>query len=263
MKKLICILLAILLLTLSGCSRGNEVIRNDKYKIVEHKGEYALQLHDPAAYSSPSDSGDVLGNAPVHTIVFPSVAKLKEALESGTFSDSSLAHMRSNFAKSRIGGIKICNPFQLYEAVLPEGLSAGGVQWFGDAYVFPLGDHGALRFTDKEGHDDFAKTRDIESGKAKILSVTTTEDRNAKVVAYENLAGAPRKMVTYSHTSGGKTITVAEQYNLDESETVPYRISFWGSCDGAYFTGYMYQLDQRPSYEWVTSFGLKPYTEAE
>jgi hypothetical protein len=138
------------------------------------------------------------------------------------------------------------------------------IEWFGDSYVFLIGDNCSVYLTDKSGYEECAKQNDIESGKSKIISVDTIEDRNARVVTYESyLSATPRKMVTYSITSGGKTITIAERYNLNESDTIPFSINFWGNCDGAYFTGYMYGLTERPSYEWVASFGLKPYVETE
>ena len=58
-------------------------------------------------------------------------------------------------------------------------------------------------------------------------------------------------------------MTIQELYFLNESETIPRSISIWGSTGGTYFTGYMGGFTERPSYEWVTSFGLKPYVETE
>lgn len=261
MKRYICILLAILLLTLSGCSRGVEVLSNDQYSIMEEDGQHYMKLHKAVSVTSGSTSAGT-AQAP-YVIKFSSLEEMKNAITEGTFTEEQLAHMQANFPSNKRGNVLLCNVNKLYSATVPAGIDVGPIHWYGDNYKFIISEEANISFCDKEAHDEFAKACDIESGKAKIISVTTIEDRNAKVVTFENLAGAPRKMVTYNHTSGGKTITVAEQYNLDESETVPYSISFWGNCDGAYFTGYMYGFTERPSYEWVTSFGLKPYVETE
>ena len=58
-------------------------------------------------------------------------------------------------------------------------------------------------------------------------------------------------------------MTIQELYFLIESETIPKHVSFWGSINGTYFTGSVGGFTERPSYEWVTSFGLTPYVETE
>lgn len=261
MRKYICLLLALLLLVLSGCSAGVEVLTNDKYAILEKDGIYSMKLHDPEAYSGGGSASQNASEA--FYVEFSSVGKMKETIEEGSFSKETLEKMQECFSKDQNNNVLICNTNKLYDVTLPQGVTARAIHWFGDSYNFLLGDHGAIDFTNKAWHDEYAKRHDIESGKAKVISVNMLDDRNAKEVIYENLLGQPRSMITYSYTSGNKTISVAEQYNLDESETIPYSIGFWGCCNGAYFTGHMYGLTERPSYEWVTAFGLKPYVETE
>ena len=250
-----------LLLILSGCSAGVEVLTNDKYAILEKDGIYSMKLHDPEAYYGSQSA--LQSSSAAFYLEFSSVGKMKEAIEKGSFSKETLEKMQKNFSKDSNNNVLVCNPNKLYDVTLPEGVTARAIHWFGDTYNFLLGTRGALGFTDKEWHDEYAKRHDIEAGKAEVISVNMIPDRNAKEVIFENLMGQPRRMVTYSYKSGNKTISIAEQYNLDESETIPYSVSFWGCCDGAYFTGHIYGLTERPSYDWITSFGLTPYVEAK
>lgn len=261
MKRYICLLVALLLLMLGGCSAGVEVLTNDKYAILEKDGTYSIKLHDPESYYGSQSA--MQSSSAAFYLEFSSVGKMKEAIEKGSFSKETLEKMLENFSKDSNNNVLICNPNKLYDVTLPEDVTARAIHWFGDTYNFLLGGHGSLVFTDKVWHDEYAKRHDIEAGKAEVISVNMIPDRNAKEVIYVSLMGQPRRMVTYSYTSGTKTITVAERYNLDESETIPNNISFWGCCDGAYFTGYVYELTERPSFEWVTAFGLTPYVETE
>lgn len=264
MKKICCFTITLLLIFLCGCSRGVEVLRNSQYSILEEHGEYSIKFHNPAdVYSSGSDI--LIGTAEMAVAVeFTSITEMKQAIEPGHFSEYELDIIQSKFEKNSRGEIKICNTDKLYDVTLPDDVETRVIEWFGDSYIFLIGENCSLNFTDQSGYDECAKQNNIESGKSKIISVETIEDRNARVVTYESyLSATPRKMVTYSVASGGKTITVAERYNLNESDTVPFSINFWGNCDGAYFTGYIYELTERPSFEWVTSFGLTPYVETE
>ena len=261
MKKWFCVLLALFLIMLNGCSRGVEVLSNDQYCIMEKDGQYYMELHKPVS-SSPGNTLEGTAQAP-YIIQFSSLKELKNAITEGKFTEKQLAHMQENFPRNKSGNVLLCNVNKLYNAAVPEGVEVETIHWYGDRYRFVFDKDGWIDFSVREAYDKFALGYDIESGTAKIISVNMISDRNAKEVVFEDLLGAPRKMVTYSYKSEEKTITIAEQYNLDESETVPFSINFWGTCDGAYFTGNMYGFTERPSYEWVTSFGLKPYAETE
>ena len=261
MKKYICILLVILLLALSGCSKEVEVLSNDQYRIMEKGGQYYMELHKPVG-SSSGNALEGTAQAP-YNIQFSSLKELKNAITEGKFTEKQLAHMQENFPRNKSGNVLLCNVNKLYNAAVPEGVEVGSIHWYGDNYSFMLNEDGRLNFCSKNAYDEFMSSMEVNADAVSIVDETTTSDRNAKVVEFKNLLGEPRKRITYSFTANTKTITIAEEYHLDESEAVPYRIKFCGTDNGVYFTGYMYGFTERPSYEWVTSFGLKPYVETE
>jgi hypothetical protein len=253
MKKIVCFMLSALLVFLCGCSSGTKVLTNDKYSIREKDGAYFLKLHEPAGYYV---SGHMQNASAPYVIAFSSVKEIKSAIDSGDFSDRQLQHIQSYFTEGN-RNVEICNINELYDATVPQGVLVKEIHWLGDRYNFLLGDEGILYYTDKEYYDLFASTCRLGDG------ATDIADRNAKEAFFESFTGDEIRAVVYTHTTENKTITVYEEYIVAESNSIPYRIQFYGICDGAYFVGFLYEFTERPSYEWVTSFGLKPYVETE
>lgn len=263
MKKILCIILTVLLLILSGCSKSNEVCSNDLYGIYEVDGEFILRFHnEDINVSNPNHSGTL--KAP--DITFPSVSSMKKAILNADFSTDALdAIIRK--ARADDGDVVICNLNKLYDAVLPEGEKLARVRWFIDSYSFSMHTlSGSLSLATESDVKDFADLYgfDPNNPNVTIESKSTEEARNATVYEYKlNNYNEEWKCVIYTQSTKDKTITVVEQYNYGTSKTVPETICFWGNCGDAFFTGKLTGFTERPSYEWVTSFGLKPYVETE
>ena len=124
MKKFVCItLLLMLLLLTAGCaSVEKKILENDIYAMVECDGVYTLRFHEPLP---AEDKGNVNASLPGGTYVnFDTVAKMKEAIETGNFSKQQLEAIRNRFAR-KDGEILSVNTNKLYEAALPEDMEAG------------------------------------------------------------------------------------------------------------------------------------------
>lgn len=100
-----------------------------------------------------------------------------------------------------------------------------------------------------------------------IQLISQEEEPERDAIVYHYWTGvATQKKIHYKIVDGSKTIYIQEEYNLSVhdnitpiSETVPYGINFWGMDNGAYFYGVILDSMERPSVEWLSSFGLEPY----
>ena len=269
MKKFVCVLLVILLLALSGCA-SSEVLSNEQYVIREKDDVYYLDFHDNS-YAKEAASIDKNGSAiGGYNIYFSTVAEMQDCIKNGKFSKEDLVGMQA-YEKAENGKVAVCNVNKLYDVVLPEGFSLNRISWKGISYKFDLiginGGSGYLRVGDKEDVQNYIERRSLyNAGKelATIVSNSKDAERNADVIIFKAEAtGENLKYIRYTYECNGITITAQEEYNLDESETIPGWISYWGEGNGVYFTGILGGFTELPSYEWVTSFGLKPYVETE
>ena len=170
------------------------------------------------------------------------------------------------FTKTDSGAVKVCNTNKLYEALLPNDVSLLGVDWYGGSYVTYFsgnGDVGGyITITSQEHVKQLAEQQTPDE--KLVVSRSVDSDRNAEVVTFGGaINGALTRHITYTMTSQNSSLTVQEAYWLEESESTPKEIRIWGHINGTYFEGYVGGFTERPSYEWVTSFGLKPYVETE
>ena len=77
-----------------------------------------------------------------------------------------------------------------------------------------------------------------------------------------------QKHIFYKITAGKSEIYVIEQYILkyhdvddedeDTSDTVPSKIYLYGNDGTDYWFGWFIDFEERPSVEWLSSFGLEP-----
>ena len=266
MKKLLCILLAILLLALSGCA-GSEVLSNEQYAIREKDDVYYLDFHDNS-YAKEAASIDKNGSAiGGYNIYFSSIAEMQDCIKNGKFSKEDLVGMQA-YEKADNGKVAVCNVNKLYDVVLPEGFSLKQISWKGLSYMFQLyycnEYHGSLRIGNQiDYQNEIAfSTPNFDNGSTLLLS-SVDKDRNGEILEFITPTGTHMKYIRYSYVLNGMTVTAQEEYNLDESEETPSWIAYWGEGNGVYFTGILGGFTERPSYEWVTSFGLKPYAETE
>lgn len=268
-QKVFCLMLALLVtLTVAGCaeiSAVNKICENDVYTLEESNGTYWLNFHEQLPKQGGGDSAD--GQQIVDDVCFGSVKEMKEAIRKGKFSDEAIQTITRYFQRNPAGDVKTCNINQLYEAALPSDLSVTKVSWYGETYSFSIeggGITGYMTCGDQALYDDsqekgmgFLSNEDII-----IDSQTTVADRNATEYRYTSAYGVDVKIIVYTADIDGKNITILESYHSHES-TVPQSVRIWGMHDSKAFYCFVTNFTERPSYEWVTSFGLKPYVETE
>lgn len=242
------------------------VLSNDKYAIRQNGDNFYLEFHDDSyedEYKGQNSGSD--WSKPATAIGFPSVAKMKQTIEEGSFTAVQLRDMQNLI---RIGGgkVEVCDLNNLYDAALPEGVNLDSINWYGKTYNLyfsadqAMTNYGVIKLVTKEYVEKQIKMMD-KSTEA-IISRTVDPQTGGTVICYE-LNGL-KKQILYSYTEGGNTVTVQEMYYEEENGMeIPHRIDICGNYGDQYFDCYIYGLKERPSYEWIKSFGLVPYVEKE
>lgn len=266
MKTMISVILVLSIL-LCGCglvlNEGTEFHDNNAYTIMEKDGVYGLRFHSP---KSTSSSGNIQYSEVAPSFTFASPGHMKERILAGNFTKLQLDTLKELHRNSD-GYLTIFNLQELYDAVLPAGLQYNEVSWFGgEGYSFRWDKDGMVGTVRVDTESAIKKELDsfyVENGRATIISKNTIQDRNATEICYVGPYGDKLKDIIYTYNENGKDITILEWYELSVSDTIPSSISIAGTVDGVYYYVYISGFSERPSYEWITSFGLKPYVETE
>lgn len=265
MKKMICFILVLLLVSLCGCA-DREVLSNDIYTIREsHDGNYVMSFYDKLTSSS---SGLNASQTPPQ-FTFDSLADMKRTIQEGNFDKEDQKNIQKFFGNNSTQ-VPICNLNSLYDAKLPESASVSGVWWFGSSYSLTVRDgdiYGTVKPTTKERVDweeESWSNRTASNPAISIISEGTEAERNASVIVFDAVTVGERwKEIRYHFTAGDTNLTVLERYQCAVSETVPQAVYLWGLSNGEYVVVTLYGFTERPGYEWLKSIGLKPYVETE
>ena len=238
------------------------VAENELYTVMDYGGTYTLRFKESLPAGSPADNNTSIGVTPV---TFDSLAKMKEAIETGKFTEKQLETIRKFFSR-RGDEIISLDLSKLYDAVLPEDMAVSSVSWHGKSYVLGVGNDavsGSLRFLSSEEYREEMKEREENIRKQNVTSTENLEDRNALQYEYTAPSGIEVRLCTYTYESGGKILHIWEYYNLKDSalgvgsSTVPSDFRILGEDNGVYFKISLSGMLQRPDYEWLKSFGIE------
>ena len=265
MKKYTILLLCLLLLTISGCA-DPEVLSNDIYTIYEvNDGKLLLSFHKQLVY--PQYDHSASERPP--KFQYKSLGDMKRVIENGSFSAAEQKNIQKFFGNSS-ALVNVCNIYALSDAKLPNNAASSTVHWYGSTYSIDIdaGDvYGMVNITSKElveWEEECWGNRTSANRSISIISEETEADRNASVIVFDAVTVGERwKEIRYNYSAKDTKMVILERYLCSDSETSPQAIYMWGQSNGEYFTVYLYGFTERPSYEWVTSFGLKPYVETE
>ena len=265
MKKCICFIIILLLVSLCGCAE-KEILSNDIYTIREtNDGECVMSFHKQLAYPN---KGLQASEIPPK-FIFDSLGDMKRTIEEGAFNETSQKNIQKFFGNNSTE-VAICNINALSDAKLPESCTSNTVHWYGSTYSIDVGDgeiYGNVKVTTKalvDWEEESWGNRTASNTAISIVSEGTDPARNAAVIVFDAVTVGERwKEIRYNYTSGDTSMVILERYLCSESETVPQAAYLWGQSNGEYFIVYLYGFTERPSYEWITSFGLKPYVETE
>ena len=241
---------------------------NESYKMYIEDGKWYIELKEKM-FDDVISTNDFYISV-VARPFYDSAADMKKVLTSKELPDSFIKMCKAWFVADGRKRIEIGNPNKICELKTPEGLryDAVGVDVTCYGFHFNKGETTGTIYTgNKESYDkSFEKEYvNFPSNGNKVTGETTTEERNARVVLTSN-AVTDQKHVFYKITAGESEIYVIEQYILkyhdvrdkDTSDTVPRKIYLYGNNGTDYWFGWFIDFEERPSVEWLSSFGLEP-----
>ncbi len=262
-KPLLCILLCILLLANAGCYQAK------RYSIKEDNGSFYLTIHGPSV--TGSGAGVFYRDYPA-CFKFSSVSEMSGALE--TLSDETLLAIKRFFPRDEQGRFLVCDFAQLYSPVLPNELQIKNeIIWRGPIYDFPVSVHkentayfgvitpAVYRYR-IEKHRSFTEEEDIS-----LVAHEKELERDADVYTYmlqEMPSNYFEKRVQYTLLQDEKTVLVVETYisqdGIEGFSNTPTTIFLLGEeCGSCYQISLPWLGPERPTEEWLLSFGLEPF----
>ena len=242
----------------------------DAYTVTQVSGQYYLNFldgNDDHTGSNPSLS--------ITTVSFPSVAAMKQAILTSSFTQTELQIIKNSFSKNE-DGIIICDLNQLYEPVLPEGYTLAGVTWNGAEYELKIkgnesSEGGYIQFKKPNAWDSVYQYEMDLLKKFKILQQEsgTFDGASSETYVYTTSAAKLKDVYLTIPSENGSTPTrVILHYCLEHSDpeysvsdTIPRRVEIYGEDNGQHFK-VLLSSPTAPTVEWLSSFGITPYVES-
>jgi len=250
--------------TVTEGTAPQDAVTTDSYTLFWEGEKCYMQRHPEN--SGGSFEADALRKA--YYPIFSSLSEMQQKLKAGDLSEKEIAELM-RYAPENTGIVEICNINKLYEAVYPENFEVEHIMFTGKSYSFESGTgksdnriNGFIRYLSQDSYeklfdDDYNRT--IGGVGITVLSVEQVADRNAEVLRFYNIVGTESCRVRYTNETDHGTQYVLERYEKDTLRS----IRIFGISNGAYYDVYLTDLKERPSIEWLSSFGLREYAEKE
>lgn len=174
------------------------------------------------------------------------------------------------FPKNEDGTYRIYNPATMVHPTLPSDITPGGVYWEGERYEIECSfedgvnkeGYGSISFYTENAYRtyfDTNYTRYFDT--VTVLSKETITDRNALQAVIKE-GNCEKKILQYTIAVETGRILVQEEYILSNdssaSVSIPNDIRLFCEKDGAFFVVALQKLGERPTVEWLSSFGAAP-----
>lgn len=230
---------------------------NNSYTVNVFGNDYYMTFDD---YSVPE--------AKIQSLEFDSIDEIKRKIKECDFEDWQYSVIKSAFPRDE-KGTPIFNLEETYEPITPTEISVQCVYWIGESFSFYLkeqvGVFGYLHYYDLDSFIDVFDSEYEEYFNKSTIHITEREeivDRNA-VVTYFYTTQGQFKHIRYTLNNADLVYYVDELYRISmndstilTSDTIPSSISVYASSEDKNFVLYLYDLEIRPSIEWILSFGL-------
>jgi hypothetical protein len=232
---------------------GEVIAENDNYTVYLKDGEYSLSLREEA------DQNNASGSTIVYNPKFSSLQEMKQAILAGDFSELEMASIQ-HYPKNAEGAVKVCNLNKLYTPILPSGMSISNIIWYGESYEFRIDTQQTLSClitcVTKESFEEDIKEFTEYTSNENIEILATYEDpqTGGTVYEYETILGYRSRDTLYTIQTETKKICVLEEYEYKF-------VTIWVEDNGVNYIISLYDLDSRPTVDFVKSLGLVPYVE--
>lgn len=204
---------------------------------------------------------------------FDTLSEMKAYIKAGDYTDSEVLSFLRGGAINEADQLEVFNIEKLHDIQTPSNMEIEGYAWEGNAYYIELkGDpmRGFAYVMDREGYEFKLQEEEFffQQQNVEVVSDEQIEDRNARERCFKS-AVAEGRTVSYTLENNGNTMLVIEdychkRYNGDTykvSETDPYTVEIIGKNGDAYFWVCILDIEERPSVEWLSSFGIVDYVE--
>ena len=242
------------------------------YDIIEKDGKHYISFNTISKGEAVLADGANASTAAINLPDFTSIGQMKEKIENGDFNENELRAIEAKCKKNN-GLLEICDPNSLCDVRTPQDVALHNISWWGNGYEFDLrsqntescyvdceiAEEYSYFFQKYYANSPYSKDKAYEFREEKIA------DRNATQIFYQTGAG-DFKVVKYEIREENRILYVSEEYHLtsysgplETSTTVPYRNHMFTEENGAFVTVSIYEPTERPSVEWLSSFGVTPY----
>lgn len=234
---------------LTACTLITE-IDAETYRIEKNNGEY--YMHFTREYD------DNLGSKEITIPRFSSVAEMKEKILSGQLTSAEVRHLRYKESQDDYV-LPLYNLDRLQDFVLPEGMELMYIDFVGKSYycVFLFESRECvMSVCSKEAFEKDVAYVQRSLERNTVISEEKISERNATVFICHTKGDFYNrfKRIEYVIEDDNKKLSVHENYT-EPSDAVPRSTWILGKQNGAYFS--LIMSDCRPSYEWISSLGLK------
>lgn len=231
--------------------------------------DYTLAFVDGNCYLRFEENQLDVPYSQIACVSFESIDVLVEAIRNCRFSETDYSIIRTAFPKNE-NGIMVFDIDHAYDAESPTGFRVESVGWYGPFYTFRLigtsNCHATLTPMPRDYYQArFAREYEtfFDREQIRVTKRELVDDRNAEIIWFETDL-ATLKQIRYTLSNG---VIVEEEYRLTSrinaqvSETVPLMINLFGEMNGSCFCVTIDELNDRPSVEWLSQFGVSLRTD--
>ena len=253
--KTTCGLLFVLCLVfvLMGCRS-----ESTEYALIHENGHYYVDMN-----LGPKPKYNAYITAIGGTLRFDSLDEMVRDFQTGNFSEEEFKELEK-FYRGDDGRIEIPNLSNLAEPIAPASLGAYRIHVSGDSWSFnykPANAKNAhVYISDAVYHNKLVEEflhYEAKLSERNQVAVTQVPERNARVYTWV-ANGKTCKRILYSISANETVYYVNELYADAEGETI-VNVYLWFEYQGEYLYVTINEPTERPSVEWLTSFGVKPY----
>ena len=263
-KRVFCILILVVCLSLGSCKNEERI----KYPLIGDR--YTLTKEGDTVYFNFVDetlkpSATLSSKSIVRVVFFSSMQEMYTKITTFQLTEDDLL-MVKYFPREK-KGIPIVDVNALYAPTHSEALHVRHVEWRGESYKyqFSLDTHSSCKMipcSRKAYLSLYAKAlQDIK--RKDFEKIESVQDRNAVEGEYQTPYGGV-KFAWYTLSRDNKIFHVIEEYFIPENDSsmTNSRLTYlkiYGEDDGNYFYVELKNLAERPTEEWLLSFGLEPF----
>lgn len=263
LNKIISAIAVIIIITLSVCKLADNKL---SYSLIKKDGNYYISLR------GSHDKGP-RGCMEEIYVQFDSFDDMIKRITENELTQDELADIERGFTKAANGQIPIFDIYNMMTPTLPEGVNTDYIKWY-DGMTYQLHFAGSeqmkgiVEYYGGNNEHYFNHSICVQNG-GSHTEKTHIDDRNSDIYIFTSGYGEA-KCVCYniSGQNGDEIIHVEEYYLLNSeeysswvSDTAPFYLQIWRTIESQKLYVAIYLLPERPSVEWLSSFGLQAYKD--